>query len=127
MMGTVLLGSTTYVEPPSGVSVVVNDAPVTPTSKQPVSEKVIVSVITPDFDVQDNPVPLDTQLGEVRTALGVWSLRAIWVEGHDDFFNQAVSQSLDIPVGRPSDWDAPLSPQEATSLLEPPKTTGALE
>lgn len=107
-MATVLLGNVAPIQAPVGTSVAVNGEVVA--APEPVEntlgEKTIVLVETPDYDAEGQLIPLDRKLAEVRNAFALHAASpAAWVEGHDDFFNQAVSQVFGCPVGRPADWD----------------------
>lgn len=114
-MATVLLGNLNPVEAVPGLSVRVNDE--TGETGPKVVGHTVVLISTPD------DAPLDKQLSEVRNAFAVHSSdKPVWVEGGDEFFVKAVSQTFSIPVGRPADWDAPLAsqePAEAPAQAEP--------
>lgn len=111
-MATVLLGSTSPRQAPVGTSVSVNDEAPESVEDAPTSGKSVVLIATPVDQ------PLDKKLAEVRNAFRLHSHEdAVWVEGHNDFFNQAVSQVFNCPVGRPDDWDAEVA-QEPTPLNE---------
>jgi hypothetical protein len=114
-MATVLLGNLNPVEAVPGLSVRVNDEATD--SGPAVVGHTIVMIVTPD------EAPLDKQLTEVRNAFSVHSTdKPVWVEGGDEFFTKAVSQTFGIPVGRPADWDAPEAaqePAEAPAEAEP--------
>lgn len=114
-MATVYLGNNAPVQAPLGTSVKVNGESDGP-APEVLEGKTIVVIQTPDTDSEGNPIPLDKKLTEVRNAFAVHSAgSAVWVEGHDDFFNQAVAQVFGAQVGRPADWDAPEEPQEPVS------------
>lgn len=120
-MATVLLGNTSPIQAPVGTSVVINGEQVT--APEPVestlAEKTIVLVETPDADAEGQTIPLDKRLAEIRSAFAVHSSApAVWVEGHDEFFTQAVAQVFSCPIGRPDDWDASPEAPEAVSAPE---------
>ena len=112
-MATVLLGSTSPQRPPEGTSASVNGEPVETTTES-LPSKTVVVIETPDTDIEGNPIPLDKKLSEIRNALSLHSQNgAEWVEGMDEDFTRAVSQTFNCSVGRPDGWNDP--PHEAVS------------
>ena len=110
-MPTVLLGNTSPIELPQGTTAIVNDE--VGERSASIGGKTEVLIVTPDDQ------PLDKKLVEVRNAFRMHSTDdAVWVEGSDEFFNEAVAQSFGCSIGRPSDWNASESTQEPVSAPE---------